>query len=81
MAYFPNGSAGECFDNQCSRCKYGEMPCPIALVQTLYNYDACNNKVATAILNRLVLNNGTCTMFDMAKSDFEIDTRQTKLEL
>ena len=42
MAYFANGTEGMCFDEQCSRCKYGEDACPIAFVQTMYNYDACN---------------------------------------
>jgi hypothetical protein len=65
MAYFPNGLSGECFANQCARCKYGEAPCPIALVQAVYNYDACNNEVATKILGALVKDNGRCAMFAM----------------
>ena len=81
MAYFPNGTAGECFDNQCAKCKYGEEPCPIALVQMNYNYDACNNKVATAILGALVKNDGRCMMFECFKKDFEIDTRKAKLAI
>ncbi len=79
MAYFSNGSEGEVFDEQCSRCKYGDKPCPIALVQTLYNYDACNNKVATNILDSLVKDDGTCTMFEMCKQDFFIDKNQMDL--
>ncbi len=79
MAYFPNGSSGACFDNQCAKCKYGEEPCPIALVQMTYNYDACNNKVATAILKSLVKDDGRCMMFECFKNDFEIDAQQTKL--
>ena len=71
MAYFPNGSSGECFENQCARCKYGESPCPIALVQFDYNYEACNNQLASSILNQLVKNNGDCTMFLAFKNDFE----------
>lgn len=74
MAYFPNGTAGMCFDDQCQKCKYGEEPCPIAWVQMTYNYDACNNKVATAILKNLVQDNGTCAMFECFKKDFEKDT-------
>ena len=70
MAYFANGTEGECFDNQCSICKYGEEPCPIAFVQCEYNYDACNNEVATNILNDLIKNNGTCKMFKEFKKDF-----------
>lgn len=38
MAYFPNGSAGEVLDNQCAECPLGEGPCPVALVQMMYNY-------------------------------------------
>lgn len=70
MAYFPNGSSGEVFENQCEICKYGQELCPIAFVQSEYNYDACNNEVATKILNDLVKNDGTCQMFAMFKKDF-----------
>lgn len=70
MAYFANGSEGECFDNQCGICKYGEEPCPIAFVQIEFNYDACNNEAASKILNRLVNNDGTCEMFEMFRKDF-----------
>ena len=65
MAYFSNGSEGHCFDEQCMRCKYGEEPCPVAWVQMEYNYEACNNKTARAILDYLVSNNGTCAMYEM----------------
>lgn len=54
MAYFSNGSEGMAFDNECSECIYGKDPCPIAFVQMHYNYDACNNETATAILGKLV---------------------------
>ena len=79
MAYFPNGTVGMCFDEQCCRCKYGEEPCPIYLVQSIYNYDACNNEVATKILDELVKNDGTCTVFEMAKEHFFVDINQTEL--
>lgn len=79
MAYFSNGSEGMVFDDQCSKCKYGDKPCPIALVQMEYNYSAVNNEVATKILNTLVANNGTCSMWALAKSDFAIDPNQLKL--
>lgn len=71
MAYFANGNERMCFDEQCARCKYGEKPCPIALVQFDYNYEACNNQLASSILNQLVKNNGDCTMFLAFKKDFE----------
>lgn len=80
MAYFANGSEGECFDDQCARCKYGELPCPIAAVQMVYNYDAVGNKTATEILEALVRDDGTCEMFEMARKDFEIDVRRGKFE-
>lgn len=77
MAYFANGSEGACFDDQCNRCKYGKDPCPIELVQTEYNYDACKNNVATAILDHLVDDDGTCKMFERFKSDFEVKEEQS----
>lgn len=73
MAYFANGSDGMVFDNQCAKCKYGQDPCPIALVQTLYNYEAVNNIVASNILNDLVKADGTCTMRETFKKDFASD--------
>ena len=63
MAYFANGSEGMVFD--CEGCKYQLEPCPIALVQMEFNYDACNNETATKILNCLVKDDGTCMMQQM----------------
>ena len=71
MAYFANGSEGECFESQCELCRYGEKPCPIALVQLNYNYDAVNNKTATEILDSLVKNDGTCLMYREFEKDFK----------
>jgi len=71
MAYFPNGCAGEVFDAQCSRCRYGERACPIAYVQITYNYDACNNETARAILDNLVKDDGTCAMFAFDPDNFK----------
>ena len=62
MAYFSNGCCGEVFDEECCRCKFGQGPCPIALAQVIYNYDAVGNQVATDILDGLVKNNGECVM-------------------
>lgn len=59
------------FDEQCAICKYGDKPCPIAFVQMEYNYEACNDKVARGILNSLVKDDGTCTMFETFKEDFK----------
>ncbi len=77
MAYFANGTEGDCFD--CHNCKYKEHPCPIFAVQFLYNYDAVNNEVATKILDTLVSNDGTCHFFEMAKKDLFVDENQTEL--
>lgn len=79
MAYFSNGSEGDCFD--CANCKYQDKPCPIFFVQMTYNYDAVNNEVATKILNALVKNDGTCTFYEMAKTDLFKDDNQLELDL
>jgi hypothetical protein len=62
MAYFSNSSEGELFADECADCIFGERPCPIAMVQMNYNYEAANNETATDILNDLVKNDGTCMM-------------------
>ncbi len=41
MAYYPNGTAGEYLENQCIECIHGQaddVGCPVAFVQTSYNY-------------------------------------------
>ena len=79
MAYFSNGSEGSVFDEQCSRCKYGDKPCPIAFAQMNWNYEACNNETARQILDHLVKNNGECSMFKMFEHDFYSNPNQTEL--
>lgn len=64
MAYFSNGSEGECMENQCAKCIFGELSCPIALVQYNHNYSACNNKEARKILDTLINDNGDCSMYN-----------------
>ena len=81
MAYFSNGTEGIVFDEQCSRCKYGEHPCPVAAMQLLWNYDQVGNELAREIMDNFVKADGTCTVFEMAKTDFAIDKNQLKLEL
>jgi formate hydrogenlyase subunit 6/NADH:ubiquinone oxidoreductase subunit I len=68
MAYFANGSEGMCFGEQCEKCKFGNNICPIEAIQMIYNYDAVGNKIATAILDDLVKNDGTCMMYKTFKS-------------
>jgi hypothetical protein len=48
-------------------------------VQGLYNYDACNNEVATKILDELVKQDGTCTMKKFMKDYRKENTDQLKL--
>lgn len=69
------------FDDQCARCKFGDKPCPIALVQMVYNYDQLNDTTGTArkMLNELVKDDGTCAVYEMAKADFAVDPNQLKL--
>lgn len=73
MAYFPNGSSGECFDEQCSRCRFGMQACPIWMVQNEFNYEACNNDTARKILDALVSNDGTCAMYELDPDCFRSD--------
>ena len=83
MAYFSNGTEGMVFDDQCARCKFGKHPCPIAFVQIDANYDQHKDVSGTAskILGHLVKDDGTCTVYEMAKQDFAIDPDQLALEL
>lgn len=79
MAYFSNSSDGSAFDDQCAMCKYGMRACPIALVQLMYNYDACDNETATKILSALVQDDGTCAMLELAAEDLKIiETEENK---
>jgi hypothetical protein len=70
MAYFANSDAGCLFDAQCMSCIFGERPCPIAFVQTQFNYEALKNPTARAILDELVKNDGTCCMFELSPEAF-----------
>jgi hypothetical protein len=81
MAYFSNGSEGMVFDAQCSKCKFGDKPCPIAAIQINYNYDQLKDSsgIARKIMDELVKDDGTCTVYEMAKLEFGIDPNQLKL--
>ena len=82
MAYFSNRSEGMMLDEQCSDCRGGDKPCPVYNVQLLYNYDAVNNKVASNILNMLIRNDGTCTVYELFKKELEItEDEKNQLEL
>jgi len=45
----------------------------------MFNYDAVNNEIATKILDELVKQDGTCTMFDTFRKDFHCDAKNLKL--
>ncbi len=82
MAYFSNGSEGFVFDDQCAKCKYGKYPCPIAFVQMDANYDQLKDTTGTAkkILDHLVNEKGECSMWEMARLDFEINPNQLEFD-
>lgn len=62
MAYFANSSEGAALDNECQDCPFFKRNCPILRVQEVYNYDQCNNDVASQILYDLIKDDGTCSM-------------------
>lgn len=78
MAYFPNGTAGMCYEEQyCANCVHFNGPndasCQILLIHGLYNYDQCDDtpkgKAVEVILDCLIprtkddLGNEQCSMF------------------
>ncbi len=81
MAYFANGSEGDCLDQQCSLCRYGEQPCPIFEMQLMFNYDQLKDTTGTAsnIMDLLIKNDGTCTMFQRFENDFSLKPKVTPL--
>jgi hypothetical protein len=57
MGYFPNGTAGDCYEHEyCFNCiHYGPQDgpgCPIMLAHILHNYEECNNE--KSILHLLI---------------------------
>lgn len=65
MGYFSNGCEGEILDKQCDECVIpNEEPCPILLVQLLYNYDQHDkgNEKLVDCLNNLIDESGMCKM-------------------
>lgn len=68
MAQYSNGCEGIILDEQCSECIFGNISCPIALVQTIYNYDQVGNQTATEILEIIVSSENGCSMFELIKA-------------
>ena len=56
-----------------------ESACPIYSIQMQFNYDAVKNKVASDILNMLIKQDGTCSMFEFAKQYLECDHETIKM--
>lgn len=58
-------------DEQCCRCPYGEKPCPIALIQVIYNYDQLNkgNEQLKEAMNALVDEDGQCQMLVLIEAN------------
>lgn len=72
MAYFANGTEGDCLNEQCDNCLHGmnEMiMCPVALVQTTCNYKQLEdgNEALRAAMNMLVDEHGICLMRNTIK--------------
>jgi len=71
MGYFANGTDGMYFDEQCSRCIHDQdeigVGCPVALVQSLYNYDQHKEgqEKLKECLTHLVDDAGDCKMKEM----------------
>ena len=65
MAYFSNGSEGMILEEQCARCPLGEKPCPITLVQLLYNYKQVGIPTLRDAMNHLINEQGQCQMLPL----------------
>jgi hypothetical protein len=86
MAYFANGAEGGILDNQCEKCLYGmsdDILCPVSAVQTIYNYDQCDNEKLKEAMDILVDSKGTCKMRDaMKQAGLKFDTsHRNQMEL
>jgi len=65
MAYFSNSSEGAVLDKQCEECPledYSDKPCPVIIIQQLYNYDQLykGNEQLKEAMNYLVNEKGIC---------------------
>ena len=64
MAYFPNSSAADEFENGCIECIHAdeEACCPIYMIQNSYNYEQIGNDKLREALNMLVDDEKGCRM-------------------
>ena len=89
MAYFPNGTAGECYcEEYCYKCRFydDEEGCPIFNIHLAYNYE--DDKRIKDILNTLIPmnNNGLypaqCPFFiEVSMNNFMLNIIKKSLEL
>ena len=68
MAYFSNGTEGEVLDLQCARCSIGGKQCPVALVQSLYNYQQHEHSKLRDAMNLLIDEAGVCQVLPLIES-------------
>lgn len=68
MGYFPNGSAGDAYEEKyCQRCaRFIDNDCPVLALHGRHNYAECNNE--DSMLHELIpldnsFNNVQCTFF------------------
>lgn len=69
MAYFANGTEGDILDMQCADCPLGygwdsvesqPRPCPVALIQGLYNYEQIGIPKLKEAMTMLIDKKGVC---------------------
>ena len=67
------------FDATCCECIHDDpdAACPIALIQTLYNYEQIGNKLLENAINMLVNARGVCKMKPLIDKLRERDDEET----
>lgn len=86
MGYFPNGTAGACYEERyCANCIHEGDPdgpgCPIMALHTLYNYDQFEDVTVSDFLSTLIPETddgtGQCSMF-VATADPEAEEAERR---
>lgn len=64
MAFFSNSSDGGILDRQCGECIHQDPDagCPVARVQTEFNYDQIDNDKLVRVLEILINKKGVCQL-------------------
>jgi len=73
MAYFSNSSEGGAFENACCGCPLYGTNCPIAAIQSGYNYEQMKkgNELAREIMDRLVNQAEGCRLLPLLENKNE----------